>query len=113
MKTVIVINQHAIVSMGLDFDIKDAAILSAIMDLPRDTFNLKRLGNENYHWVHHKLISNEVPMLGIKGGAIMIRIKKMCGKGLLKMHPDNKKLSRTYIAITAKAKLLAEDTQNN
>jgi hypothetical protein len=101
MKWNININQFAIVQLGLDIDIIDAAIIDQCVDFShnpdceRITYN-----GETYYWFAYSNTLSQIPLLKIKKDAVYRRMKKLADLGLFKPHPNNQERGMAFFAIT-------------
>lgn len=98
MQISIYINQLAVVEEGLNVDIIDMAIFSFIKDYSHLDKCLKlQFGSDTYYWISHKLIIQEMPLLGISTAAgIMKHITKLIDAGLIERHPNCDVLKKTF-----------------
>lgn len=108
MKYNININQRAIVEMGFDLDLVDAAIIDFIHSWVVQGGILKKDFYDNtYYWLDYKYMAKEMPLLGIKSkDGVYRRLKKICNQGILIPHPHNQASGKPYFAFGPKFKHL-------
>lgn len=108
MKYTIVINQYAIMKLGLKLDFNDMAILQCIYDFVVSGYaETTKFDGETYYWISHNLILQELPMLGITSKrGIISKIQKLIDAELLIKHPGCQELGRTYYAFGKLNKLI-------
>lgn len=97
MKYNIHINQYAVVANKLNLDFNDLAIYDFIKDFGQRNECVKMNTDEGqYMWISHKLVIENLPLLGIKtSGGIIKRIDKLVTAGLLVKHPQSSTLGKT------------------
>ena len=97
MKYTITINQYAAVKNNMDLDLIDLAIFDFIKDFANSANCVKINTPEGvFFWISHKLIMENIPLLGIKSDqGIKRRVNNLINAGLLKKHPDCEKYRQT------------------
>ena len=98
MQYTITINQLAVIKSGLELDIVDMAIFDFIKQYAHSERCIK-LQTEfgTYFWISHKIVMQEMPILGISTGAgIIKRINRLISAGLLVRHPDCESMRKTF-----------------
>jgi len=77
--------------LDLDFGLKEAAILRFIVDFKATgEMKSKSFNGNEYFWLLHDYIINEIPILKVKKQALVLILKKMVTSGLIE-----KKLEKT------------------
>ena len=108
------INQRAAVENGFDLDVIDLAIFDFIKDFGCSP-NCTQLHTDEglYMWISHKLIINNLPLIGIKSSqGIIRRIDKLVECKLITKHPRCEQLSKTLYRFGVNYNLMIFDTHN-
>ena len=97
MKYTITIYQYEAIKNNLDLDLIDLAIFDFIKDFVNKPKCVKINTPEGvYFWISHKLIMENIPLLGIKSDqGIRRRVDNLINAGVLKKHPDCEKYRQT------------------
>lgn len=100
MKYTILINQYAAVNSGLDVDLVDLVIFDFIKDYAHSSACVKMSSNDGvFYWISHKLIIEQLPILGIKSTAgVVKRINRLVDAGLLRKHKNSDQMGRSMYA---------------
>ena len=98
MKYNININQKALTDLSNTLDFNDGAIFDFIKDFSNSPKCYKmRTPEGEYFWISHKLIIDNLPMLGISSPkGVSKRVDKLVDCGLLIKHPNSQELGRSY-----------------
>jgi hypothetical protein len=98
MKYTILINQKAAIDAGLSLDLVDLCVFSFISDFIASGHAKKKISNEEvYYLISWKLISKQLPILGLgTRQSVYNRIKKLCDQGVLYPHEDNQVLGQSW-----------------
>ena len=111
MKYNIDINQKAIIELGLPIDLQDGAIIDFIHKWVASHESVKvQFNGQIYVWISHKLISDQIPILGkwkngklqpMSKDAVYRRMKNLCELGIIKKHPQSQELGMPMYSVTA------------
>lgn len=106
MKFTLTINQKAIIDLnlknGLNLDIIDAHLLEFCCAWFSNSKATKvACDGIAYTWISHKLISDNLPLLGIKKDTIYRRMKVLTENGFFLYHPNSKIIGMTLYCQTA------------
>lgn len=109
MKYIILINQYAAVTNGLNLDLIDLAIFDFIKEFANSQKCVKMQTPEGvYFWVSHKLVLEAMPLLNIKTNQGLIkRIDNLIKAGILRKHPNCNRYKQTLYAFGKNYDLLA------
>lgn len=112
MKYNININQRAAVENGFDLDVIDLAIFDFIKDFGGSPSCTQLHTDEGlYMWISHKLIINNLPLIGIKSTqGIIRRIDKLVECNLITKHPRCEQLGKTLYRFGSNYSLMVFDT---
>jgi uncharacterized phage protein (TIGR02220 family) len=103
MKWNININQKAVIDMGVDIDIIDAAIIDQCMSFSHSKdCGRMFLDGETFYWLGYENIAEQLPLLKLKKDSVYRRLKKMADLGLLIPHPNNQAIGKPFYAFTEK-----------
>jgi hypothetical protein len=108
-------NQKAVVDNKLNLDFNDLAIFDFMQKFSTSKRCVKKIvGDETYFWFSHKLIQNELPILGINSRSGMFkRIQKLVAAQLIKRCSDNKEAGESWFKFDKNADLMNFDDKEN
>lgn len=108
MKYNLNINQKAIITHGYDLDVTEAILLDFIIAFVHSP-KVERIheGKITYYWISHDLIIAQLPILKLKNAdSVYRRMSTLCRKGFLTANGNNKKLNKSFYAISEKSLML-------
>lgn len=108
MKYNLNINQKAIITHGYDLDVTEAILLDFIIAFVHSP-KVERIheGKITYYWISHDLIIAQLPILKLKNAdSVYRRMSTLCKKGFLTANGNNKKLNKSFYAISEKSLML-------